>query len=83
MVLDNNIHNTVAGFVWLATGFAGTTWIGSIARRVWREVGGEWRYFFGPEPGSEARAKVVALQKRLWIFVAVWLLGYLILDWLF
>ena len=70
MTLDNSIDNRVAGFIWLAIGSVGVYWVNRLSERVRREVGGWWKYFFGPEPGSEARAKVVSVQKRLWSFVA-------------
>ncbi len=83
MGLDNNIQNTIAGWIWLGTGFVGTYWIGALASDFRRDVGGLWKYFFGPEPGSEARQRFRYLQVRLWGFWAAWLCMYLLLDWLF
>ena len=83
MSLDNSIDNRVAGFIWLGIGAIGVYWLNGLSETVRREVGGWWKYFFGPEPGNEARAKVVGVQKRLWAFVAAWLALYVLLDWLF
>ena len=83
MTLANGIENRVAGFIWLGTGFIGAWWINAQSEQVRREVGGWWRYFFGPEPGAEARAKVVNVQRRLWTFAGVWFAMYVVLALLF
>ncbi len=83
MTLDNNIRNSVAGYTWLAIGFLGTAWLGLLQSDVRNEIGGWRRYYFGPEPSQEAKAKVAQFRKRMWAFVAAWLALYLFLDWLF
>jgi hypothetical protein len=83
MSLDNNIDRTVAGYLWLGTGAIGVYWLNALGSQVREDIGGWWRYFFGPEPGDEARAKVRGLHARMWGFIAAWLGMYLVLDWLF
>ena len=83
MALDWTISNQPAGYIWLATGFVGTWWINRRSQQIRKDVGGWRRYFLGPEPSDEDRAKVVGLQIRLWSFFAAYLALFKLLDWLF
>jgi len=83
MALDSDISNVVAGYFWVGTGLVGTWWLNHLASRTRAGVGDWRRYFFGPEPGDEARAKVAGLRLRVWSFIAAYLALFLLLDWLF
>lgn len=82
-MINGEINNVIAGWIWLGTGIIGTTLLNRMGTQTRSQVGGWWKYFFGDEPGDEARGKVVLFQQRMWGFIAGWAALYFLFDWLF
>lgn len=85
MTINNEIHSTAAGLIWLALGVFGVLWLGARGRRLHHDIGG-WRYFFrgnDPEASAHNDGRVMAFQLTIFACAAVWLLVFLFLDWLF
>jgi len=80
-VLDGSIQNRIVGYSWIAIGGLGVAWLGPQIKSFRQEHG-----LFGgirAKTGSPEESESLGITARIFIFAALWLALFVVLDWIF